>query len=81
MLLLARTTPVGEVKKKTEGLSVFLVNLRNQPRERLEIRPIKAMINHNTVGIHLIVRNSRFARALESYLRISRAALSLGHLN
>jgi acyl-CoA dehydrogenase len=53
MLLLARTTPVGEVKKKTDGLSVFLVDLRNQPRERLEIRPIKAMINHNTTEIFM----------------------------
>jgi acyl-CoA dehydrogenase len=53
MLLLARTTPVNEVKKKTDGLSVFLVDLRNQPRERLEIRPIKAMINHNTTEIFM----------------------------
>lgn len=53
MLLLARTTPVGEVKKRTDGLSVFLVDLRNQPKERLQIRPIKAMINHNTTEIFM----------------------------
>jgi len=53
MLLLARTTPVNEVKRRTDGLSVFLVDLRNQPRERLQIRPIKAMINHNTTEVFM----------------------------
>ena len=46
MLLLARTTPLSEVKKKTEGLSVFLVDLRNA--KGLEIRPLRMMINHAT---------------------------------
>ncbi len=53
MLLLARTTPVDQVKKKTDGLSVFLVDLRDQRGPRLQIRPIKAMINHNTTEIFM----------------------------
>ena len=48
MLLLARTTPVEEVKRRTDGLSVFLVDLRESLGNGLEIRPIEAMINHNT---------------------------------
>jgi acyl-CoA dehydrogenase len=48
MLLLARTTPVEEVKRRTEGLSVFLVDLRESLGKGCEIRPIAAMINHNT---------------------------------
>jgi len=46
MLLLARTTPLDQVKKKTEGLSVFLVDLRNA--EGLEVRPLRTMMNHAT---------------------------------
>ena len=53
MLLLARTTPLDQVKKKTDGLSVFLVDLREQRGDRLDIRPIKAMINHNTTEIFM----------------------------
>src|SRR5215211_3945391 len=48
MLLLVRTTPVEEVRRRTEGLSVFLVDLRESLGNGLEIRPIEAMINHNT---------------------------------
>ena len=48
MLLLARTTPVEEVKRRTDGLSVFLVNLKESLGKGVEIRPIEAMINHNT---------------------------------
>jgi acyl-CoA dehydrogenase len=48
MLLLARTTPVEEVKRRTDGLSVFLVDLRESLGKGCEIRPIGAMINHNT---------------------------------
>jgi acyl-CoA dehydrogenase len=47
MLLLARTTPLAEVKKKTEGLSVFLVDLRDS-RAGLTLRPIRNMVNHET---------------------------------
>jgi acyl-CoA dehydrogenase len=51
MLLLARTTPLDEVKKKTEGLSVFLVDLRECRGHGLEIKPLDAMINHNTTEV------------------------------
>jgi acyl-CoA dehydrogenase len=47
MLLLARTTPLAEVAKKTEGLSVFLVDLR-ESRAGLTLRPIRNMVNHET---------------------------------
>src|SRR6185295_1525918 len=43
-----RTTPVEEVKRRTDGLSVFLVDLRESLGQGCEIRPIEAMINHNT---------------------------------
>jgi acyl-CoA dehydrogenase len=46
LLLLARTTPRAQVHKKTEGMSVFLVDLR--ATVGLEVRPIRTMINHAT---------------------------------
>ena len=51
MLLLARTTSVDQVKKRSDGLSVFLVDMRENIGQGLEIRPIKAMINHNTTEV------------------------------
>ncbi|MDQ7025020.1 MAG: acyl-CoA dehydrogenase family protein [Anaerolineae bacterium] len=48
MLLLARTTPIEQVTKKTEGLSVFLVDLRQNAGKGLTVRPIKNMVNHET---------------------------------
>ena len=51
LLLLARTTPLDEVKKKSEGLSVFLVDIRNARGKGLDIRPLKAMINHNATEV------------------------------
>jgi acyl-CoA dehydrogenase len=51
MLLLARTTPVAEVKRRTDGLSVFLVDLRENLGKGVEIRPLKAMINHNSTEV------------------------------
>ncbi|HEY4253380.1 MAG TPA: acyl-CoA dehydrogenase family protein [Roseomonas sp.] len=51
MLLLARTTPLDQVTKKTEGLSVFLIDIREARGNGLEIRPLKAMINHNTTEV------------------------------
>ena len=48
MLLLARTTPLAEVKKKTEGLSMFLVDLRGAEGRGLTVRPIRNMVNHET---------------------------------
>jgi acyl-CoA dehydrogenase len=53
MLLLARTTPLEEVKRKTEGLSVFLVDLNEARGKGLEIRPLKAMINHNATEVFM----------------------------
>jgi acyl-CoA dehydrogenase len=51
MLLLARTTPLEEVANKSEGLSVFLVDMRKVVGNGMTIRPIKAMINHNTTEV------------------------------
>src|SRR5438270_3192805 len=48
MLLLARTTPLAGVKRKTEGLSVFLVDLRGGAQRGLSFRPIRNMVNHET---------------------------------
>jgi acyl-CoA dehydrogenase len=48
MLLLARTTPLAEVRKKTEGLSVFLVDLRDATTRGMTVRPIANMVNHET---------------------------------
>ena len=48
MLLLARTTPLSEVQKKSEGLSVFIVDLREAIGRGIELRPIRNMVNHET---------------------------------
>ena len=51
MLLLARTTPIEQVEKRTFGLSIFLVDLREVRGQGCEIRPLPAMINHNTTEV------------------------------
>src|SRR6201991_4472644 len=51
MLLLARTTPKDEVKKRTDGLSVFIVDMREARNKGLEIRPIRTMMNHATTEV------------------------------
>ncbi len=51
MLLLARTTPIEQVEKRTLGLSIFLVDLREVRGRGCEIRPLPAMINHNTTEV------------------------------
>jgi len=51
MLLLARTTPRDEVKKRTDGLSVFLVDMREALKKGMSIRPIRAMVNHSTTEV------------------------------
>jgi acyl-CoA dehydrogenase len=48
MLLLARTTPLTEVRKKSEGLSVFIVDLREAIGKGLTLRSIENMVNHET---------------------------------
>ena len=53
MLLLARTTPLAEVKKKAEGLSVFLVDLREEIGKSITVRPIRNMVNHETNEIFI----------------------------
>lgn len=51
MILLARTTPKAEVKKRTDGLSVFIVDLRKLVGNGVTIRPIRTMINHSTTEV------------------------------
>jgi acyl-CoA dehydrogenase len=51
MLLLARTTPLDEVRKKSEGLSVFLVDVKESLGHGLDIKPLRAMVNHNTTEV------------------------------
>ena len=51
MVLLARTTPKDQVKKRTEGLSVFLVDMRKAKGNGLTIKPIRTMINHSTTEV------------------------------
>ena len=48
MILLARTTPLGEVKKKSEGMSIFIVDLRAAEKQGLTVKPIRNMVNHET---------------------------------
>jgi acyl-CoA dehydrogenase len=48
MILLARTTPLSEVKKKSDGMSIFLVDLREAIGHGLTVRPIPNMVNHET---------------------------------
>lgn len=51
MLLLARTTPRDKVAKRTDGLSVFLVDMREVKGKGLTIRPIRTMMNHATTEV------------------------------
>jgi acyl-CoA dehydrogenase len=51
MLLLARTTPRDEVKRRTDGLSTFIVDMRASLGKGLTIRPIRTMMNHNSTEI------------------------------
>ena len=53
MLLLARTTPPEKVEKRSDGLSVFIVDLRTAVGRGIEIRPIDAMINHATCEVFI----------------------------
>jgi alkylation response protein AidB-like acyl-CoA dehydrogenase len=51
MLLLARTTPREEVAKRTDGLSVFILDMREAQKDGLTIRPIRTMMNHATTEV------------------------------
>ncbi len=48
MLVLARTTPLDQVKKKSEGLSVFIVDIKEAMGKGMTVRPIRNMVNHET---------------------------------
>ncbi|MFA7669817.1 MAG: acyl-CoA dehydrogenase family protein [Burkholderiaceae bacterium] len=48
MILLARTTPLAEVKKKSQGMSIFIVDLHEAIGKGLTVRPIPNMVNHET---------------------------------
>lgn len=48
MILLARTTPLAEVKKKSEGLSIFLVDIKEAMKKGMTVQPIPNMVNHET---------------------------------
>jgi acyl-CoA dehydrogenase len=51
MILLARTTPKGEVKKRSHGLSVFIVDMKQALQRGMTIKPVSTMINHATTEI------------------------------
>jgi acyl-CoA dehydrogenase len=53
MLLLARTTPTDKVKKRSDGLSVFLVDLREAKGRGIELKKIDCMLNHNTCEVFI----------------------------
>ena len=76
MVLLARTTPKDQVKKKTEGLSAFLLDVKEAKQNGLEIRPIDSMINHHScelffddVPIPADALLGNEGEGLQSYLR------------
>ncbi|MEK9690068.1 MAG: acyl-CoA dehydrogenase family protein [Burkholderiaceae bacterium] len=48
MILLARTTPLSEVKKKSEGMSIFMVDLREAEKSGMTVRPSANLVNHET---------------------------------
>jgi acyl-CoA dehydrogenase len=48
MVLLARTTPIDQVAKKSEGMSIFMVDIREAMGKGMEVRPIRNMVNHET---------------------------------
>ncbi len=51
MLLLCRTTPINQVKKRSDGLSTLLVDTRKIPESQLMIRPVRTMMNHSTTEV------------------------------
>ena len=51
MLLLCRTTPISQVKKRSDGLSTLLVDTRKIPESQLTIRPVRTMMNHSTTEV------------------------------
>ena len=53
MLLLVRTTPVDQVERKTQGLSILMVDLAEANGRGIEVRPLQTMLNHHTCEIFL----------------------------
>ena len=53
MILLARTTPLAEVKKKSDGISTFLVDAKGAIGRGLDVRPIRNMVNHETNSVFI----------------------------
>ncbi len=53
MILLARTTPLAEVKKKSDGMSIFLVDAKAAIGRGLDMRPIRNMVNHETNSVFI----------------------------
>src|SRR5881628_743874 len=51
LLLVVRTTPIEQVKKRTDGLSILLIDLRDAVGRGLTIRPIRTMMNHATTEL------------------------------
>ena len=51
LLLLCRTTPLDQVEKRTQGLSVLLIDMRSIPDNQLSIRPVRTMMNHSTTEV------------------------------
>lgn len=51
MLVLARTTPASEAKSRVDGISTFLIDIKESLGRGLEIRPIKAMVNHHATEV------------------------------
>ncbi len=48
MILLARTTPLDQVRKKSEGMSIFIVDIKDAMAKGMTVRPIRNMVNHET---------------------------------
>ena len=59
MILLARTTPLDQVKKRSDGMSIFLVDLRQAIGHGMTVQPIINMVNHETNDCFSTTRNSR----------------------
>ena len=90
LLLLARTTPLEQVSKKTDGLSVFLVDMRQVLGKSLTIRPIRTMMNHSTTELFfddmeiptssLVGEEGKGFRHILSGMNAERLLLSLIHI-
>lgn len=68
MILLARTTPLDQVKKKSEGMSIFLVDLKQAIGRGMSVRPIPNMVNHETNEL-FFAKNSTPITTILSTLR------------